>query len=218
MTACGLKRIMRSKRETHASDINSLFRYKVCINLDRRPERWKKVEEQFARHGITSVVRSPGVDGLKLHLPPAWPYSPGHYGCLQSHLAVLRAARKNRVPNILILEDDCVFDEEFNQKFPHYMKQVPRAWDMLLLGGKHYQEPIKVSDNVVRLRETYLTHAYALNHSIIDALIELCEQGLLAIDDYTVELQKRFHCYCFAPDLIWQERVDSDTRWAEDES
>jgi glycosyl transferase family 25 len=207
---------MRSKRETTAADINDLFPEKVCINLDRRPERWKKVAKQFARYGIRSVVRSAGVDGWKMNIPPAWPYSPGHYGCLLSHLAVLRAARNKGVASVLIFEDDCVFDEEFNQKFPHYMKQVPPDWDMLLLGGKHYQEPIKISDNIVRLRETYLTHAYALKHNIIAALIELCEQEQLAVDDYTVELQKSFNCYCFVPDLIWQERVDSDTRWVEE--
>jgi glycosyl transferase, family 25 len=59
---------------------------------------------------------------------------------------------------------------------------------------------------------TYLTHAYAVNRRIYDVLIELCERGHGAIDDCTAELQKDFNCYCFVPDLVWQERIDSDTR------
>ncbi|HYP28553.1 MAG TPA: glycosyltransferase family 25 protein [Blastocatellia bacterium] len=201
-----------SSDDTRSDKLNSLFPHKVCINLDRRPERWERMKERFAEQGIGSVVRFPAFDGLRMNVPEAWPYTPGHYGCLQSHLAVLRSAQKNAYPNLLIFEDDCVFDPEFNQKFPRYMEQLPGDWDMLLFGGRHFEDPVQVSDNVARAKMTYLTHAYALNRRTYDALIELCEPGLLAIDDYTAELQKDFNCYCFVPDLIWQERLDSDTR------
>ncbi|HEX8136685.1 MAG TPA: glycosyltransferase family 25 protein [Pyrinomonadaceae bacterium] len=201
---------MESKNQ--AAELNRIFPYKVCINLDRRPERWRRTEERFAQHGISPVVRFPAIDGRGVTPPATWPYSSGHYGCLQSHLAILRQARENEVPVILIFEDDCVFDPEFNQKFVSQMKQVPADWDMLLFGGVHYEEPIKISDHVVRAKMTYLTHAYALHRRIYDVLIELCEGGQGAIDDHTVTLQKDFNCYCFVPNLIWQERLDSDTR------
>jgi glycosyl transferase family 25 len=201
---------MDSKNQ--ADDLNSIFSHKVCINLDRRPERWRKMEERFAQHAISSVVRVPAIDGLKVEIPATWPYSPGQYGCLQSHLAILRLARKNEIPVILIFEDDCIFDPEFNKKFLSNIKQVPADWDMLLFGGVHVEEPIKVSDNVARAKMTWLTHAYAVNHRIYDALIELCEGGQGAIDDHTATLQKGFNCYCFVPDLIWQESIDSDTQ------
>lgn len=202
---------MRGKKN-QVDDLNNLFPYKICINLDKRPERWERMKERLAQQGIRSVERFPAIDGLRMNIPDIWPYSPGHYGCLQSHLEVLRLARKNEAPNILIFEDDCVFDTEFNQKFSQYINQLPSHWDMLLLGGKHFEAPIKVSDNIAKAKMTYLTHAYALPCSTYDALIELCEQGRGAIDDHTAALQKNFNCYCFVPDLVWQERIDSDTR------
>lgn len=202
---------MRSKSDP-AGDFNSIFPYKVCINLDRRPQRWERMKQRFAQHGITPVERVSATDGLTIAVPDSWPYSPGHYGCLQSHLAVLRSARESKLPNILIFEDDCIFDPEFNRKFPRYFDQLPGDWHLLFFGGRHFEDPIRVSDNVARAKMTYLTHAYALNSSLYDVLIELCEQGARAIDDYTAELQKDFNCYCFMPDLIWQERIDSDTR------
>ena len=201
---------MESKKP--ADDLNSLFPYKVCINLDRRPERWRRMEERFIQCGILSVIRFAGIDGQSLQTPATWPYSSGHYGCLQSHLAILRLARENEVPVVLIFEDDCIFDPEFNQKFASCMKQVPADWDLLFLGGKHFEEPIQISENVARAKLTYQTHAYAVNHRIYDVLIELCEGGRGAIDDHTVTLQKDYNCYCFVPNLIWQERIDSDTR------
>lgn len=200
------------KTESKVDDLNGRFPYKVCINLERRPERWERMKERFARHGIVSVERFSAIDGLRLSVPETWPYTPGQYGCLQSHLAVLRSARENDAPNILIFEDDCIFDDEFNQKFLHYIEQVPDDWDMLFLGGRHFEEPIRISENIAKAKMTYLTHAYALKRSTYDPLIELCELGQLAIDDYTAALQKDFNCYCFVPDLIWQERLDSDTR------
>jgi glycosyl transferase family 25 len=202
---------MRNKPNP-AADLNSLFPYKVCINLDRRPERWQRMKERFAQHGITSVERFAATDGLTIDIPDAWPYTAGHYGCLQSHLAVLRLARQNNAANILIFEDDCVFDAEFGEKFPHFMSQLPDDWHLFFLGGKHFEDPTPVSENIAKAKMTYLAHAYVVNRSIYDVLIELCEQGQRALDDYTAELQKDFNCYCFMPDLIWQERLDSDTR------
>jgi GR25 family glycosyltransferase involved in LPS biosynthesis len=127
-------------------------------------------------------------------------------------LDVLRVAREKGTPNILIFEDDCVFDQEFNQKFADYIEQVPSDWDMLLLGGGHHEKPDRISDNLVKSRGTYFTHAYALNQGIYDALIELCEQGQRVVDQYTVELQKTLNYYCFVPNLVSQERIDSDIR------
>ena len=170
------------------------------------------MEAGFARHGITSVVRHPAVDGLKVRIPSSWAYTAGAYGCLQSHLDVLREARKKRWPNILIFEDDCVFDDEFNQKFANYLEQVPNDWDTLLLGGGHHEKPEKISENLVKARGTYFTHAYALDQGTYDALIELCEQGQKVVDQYAVDLQKTLNCYCFAPNLVWQELIDSDIR------
>jgi GR25 family glycosyltransferase involved in LPS biosynthesis len=170
------------------------------------------MKERFSQHGIAPVVRFAAIDGLGMNMPDEWPYSPGHYGCLQSHLAVLKLAKKDKAPNVLIFEDDCIFDPEFNKKFPHYINQLPGNWDVLFFGGRHFEDPLKLSDNISRAKMTYLTHAYALNSRVYDVLIGLCEQGRLAIDDYTAALQKDFNCYCFMPDLIWQERIDSDTR------
>ena len=106
-------------------NVNDFFPDKVCINLNRRPERWAQAKAQFAFHQINAVRRFPALDGQTMEVPPGWDGSPGAYGCLQSHLAVVREARRSGLPSILILEDDVVFDCDFNAKFSRYIRQLP---------------------------------------------------------------------------------------------
>lgn len=208
----------REQREQHSNvnremNVNDFFPDKVCINLNRRPERWEQAEAQFALHQINSVRRFPALDGLTLEVPPGWDGSPGAYGCLQSHLSVVREARRSGLPNILIFEDDVVFDSDFNTKFSSYIKQLPSDWDMLLFGGLHvYVRPQKISENISRITNSYSTFAYALKQTVYDAFIELNSQSLEPVDKVNAILQQTFNCYCFMPHLAWVEENYSDTQ------
>lgn len=194
-------------------NVNDFFPHKVCINLNRRPERWEQAEAQFALHGINSVRRFPALDGLTLKVPPGWDGSAGAYGCLQSHLAVVREARHSGLSSILIFEDDVVFDSEFNNRFSRYIEQLPPDWDMLLFGGLHvYVRPQKISENISRITNSYSTFAYALKQTIYDAFIELNSQSLEPVDKVNAILQQTFKSYCFMPHLAWVEENYSDTQ------
>src|ERR1700686_380480 len=94
-----------------------MFPHRVCINLDRRPERWERMRERFAKVGLGSVERVAAVDGGKLAVPAAWPESAGAYGCLQSHLAVVRQARAQNRESVLIIRDDGLFADGFYEEF-----------------------------------------------------------------------------------------------------
>ncbi|MGA9998474.1 MAG: glycosyltransferase family 25 protein [Pyrinomonadaceae bacterium] len=194
-------------------NVNDFFPDKVCINLDRRPERWEQAEARFALHQINSVRRFPAIDGLNLKVPPGWDGSPGAYGCLQSHLAVVREARRSGLSGILIFEDDVVLDSDFNTKFSRYIEQLPSDWDMLLFGGLHvYVRPLKISENISKITNSYSTFAYALKRTIYDAFIELNSQSLEPVDKVNAILQQTFNCYCFIPHLAWVEENYSDTQ------
>src|SRR5262245_20335386 len=191
--------------------INRAFPHKACINLDRRPERWTRMLLRFAEHGIGSVMRFPAIDGANLAVPAEWAGAAGAYGCSRSNIALVKHARANGWPSVLIFEDDVGFDPSFTLKFPRFFAQVPSDWDMLFFGGMHRDEPLKVSENVVRLTGTTSTYAYALNESIYDAFIELNNRILQPVDVNNYELQRRFNCYCFLPHLAWADADYSDT-------
>jgi glycosyl transferase family 25 len=192
--------------------LNDFFPYKVCINLDKRTDRWEKMRSRFAQHHIEQVVRFPALDGKTLDLPPSWDYFPGAYGCLRSHLAIIEEAREQARPSVLIFEDDAVFDPELNVRFGECGAQLPQDWDMVLFGGLHGEPPRKISPNIVRVSHSLSTYAYAMKHTIYEAFIEVNRRALKVLDENTRSLQKRFNCYCFMPHLAWVEEDYSDVR------
>ncbi len=210
MLACRLN-MKNNGNGNSIKTLDELFPHKVCINLDRRPERWLRVQERFARHNIGPVERFSAIDGKRLSLPAQFKFSAGAYGCLQSHLAMVKRAREARLPSVLFFEDDVIFHPEFEERFPRYVEQLPSDWDMIYFGAGHMDGPVKISDNVIRLQKSYSTYAYALRSTAYDAFIELASQEEFQVDAYYGKLQKRFNCYCFFPHLAWVEEGYSDT-------
>ena len=193
-------------------DINEIFPHKVCINLDRRPERWNDMRAKFERCGIRDVRRFTAVDGQTTVVPLDWRDSPGAYGCLRSHLEVVEEARKLGWPSVLIFEDDAAIDPRLQENFSSYYPQVPSKWDMLHFGANHMSAPLAVSENVVRITSANSTFAYALNRSVFDSFIELNRRALTAVDLNNRTLQTEHACYCFTPHLAWVEDVSSDVQ------
>jgi GR25 family glycosyltransferase involved in LPS biosynthesis len=190
---------------TSSGDVNEVFPHKVCINLDRDLGSWGRLQAVLTRHDIRGVRRFPAVDGSRLKLPAAWRHSAGAYGCLLSHLQVVREARQQGLPSLLVLEDDVRFDPSFSEKFPVFVRGVPADWDMLFLGALHREDPDPVAENVVRIRQAYCTHAYALRNSIFDAFIAVNDGSPNQVDVNNGVLQSSHHCYGFAPNLAWME-------------
>lgn len=77
-----------------SSELTDLCPYRVCINLDRRPERWKRMESRFSEFGLLPVERFSAVDGLKMPIPANWPESPGAYDSRVTFLSYNGRARK----------------------------------------------------------------------------------------------------------------------------
>jgi GR25 family glycosyltransferase involved in LPS biosynthesis len=158
------------------------------------------------------VRRFAAVDGEALAVPANWPSTPGAYGCLLSHLEVVREARRLRLSSILIFEDDVVFDDQFEQKFSDYVRELPADWDMLFFGALHKDELIKVSKNIGRITQSNSTYACVLRDTVFDAFIELNSNGDEVLDVNSLILQKQFNCYCFLPHLAWVEVAYSDAQ------
>jgi GR25 family glycosyltransferase involved in LPS biosynthesis len=192
--------------------LSILFKKIVCINLDRRPERWQRIHAQFGRHGIHHVQRFPAVDGETVAKPAGWTHSAGAYGCLLSHVEVIREAQRSNAPSVLIFEDDTVLDPDFQTRFASFSKEVPDDWDMLYFGALHKDEPLKISEHVGRITKANSTFAYALKNTVFDAFIELNARTEHVLDMNSYLLQEQFNCYCFMPNLAWVEAEYSDVQ------
>jgi len=192
--------------------LSILFSKIVCINLDRRPERWRRMQAQLARHGLGPVQRFAACDGETITKPVGWTHSDGAYGCLLSHVEVVREAQRSNAPSVLIFEDDTVLDPEFQSKFASFSKEVPDDWHMLYFGSLHKDEPAQISEHVGRITKANSTYAYALKNTVFDAFIELNARAEHVLDMNSYHLQERFNSYCFMPNLAWVEAEYSDVQ------
>lgn len=147
-----------------------------------------------------------------MKLPANWVHTPGAYGCLLSHLQVVREAQRLGAPSVLIFEDDVVFDEQLEKKFGACIEQLPPDWDMLFFGALHKDEPMKVSDHIARITQANSTYACALKATMFDDFIALNRNTEEVLDNNSLILQQRFNCYCFMPHLAWVETDHSDAQ------
>lgn len=195
--------------------LNDYFEKIICINLDKRPDRWLSVLDECSKNSI-SVERFSAIDGKALH--SSLYLKQGEIGCAMSHLAVIQRAKQEKLKNILILEDDVRFCLDINTKFFQYIEDLPR-WDFLYLGANHalnnkcmssLNGPIKISNNIYKLKEAYAMHAIAVNETVYDLILELHNNLTKPIDVLYAGLQKQTQAYVLFPNLAWQAAGFSD--------
>tara|TARA_R110002074_G_scaffold55547_2_gene137715 strand:- start:9194 stop:9883 length:690 start_codon:yes stop_codon:yes gene_type:complete len=209
--------------------LNNYFDKIICINLDRRSDRWMEVQQQFKKAGI-SVERYSAIDGN----PMSWNHvrnkaNPletedikfrGVAGCMASHVNIWKMAKEKGWKNVLIVEDDCDFVHEVQERFTERINQVPLNWDLLYLGGIHETRgglyiPDKISQHIVKAKRMITTTCYAIKDTCYDLAINtvLADEPWFhtAVDGYLgAYVQSECNTYAFQPPLAWQRASFSD--------
>ena len=190
--------------------MDRLFTRSVCINLDRRPDRWRRMRERLGRLGMGSVARVPATDGRSGQVPAAWAGREGAYGCLVSHRAVAAAAWADGVESLLVLEDDVEFDPEVDPKLRAALAELPDDWTFLYIGGSHRVRPEPVGAHVGRCVSTLSTYAYAVRRPALRRLLALDDTRPEPIDVQLARAQREEAFHCATPNLAWVECDHSD--------
>jgi len=209
------------------SILNSYFDKIYCINLDKRTDRWNEVQAQFKKHGI-EVERFSAENGNTMGWKKdKYTLKPGAFngvaGCIASHIKLYKIAKENNYKNILIIEDDCDFIDDLNEKFSKLIKEVPEDWDLLYLGGVHESrygtqfKPERLTDNVLIGKRIITTTCYAIKNTIYDLAINTVMEDFpyfyTAIDGYLgAVIQPKCKTYAFHPPFAWQRASYSDVQ------
>lgn len=202
-------------------DLKEIFDRIVCINLDRRPDRWADFRERLAAIDwpFREVERYRAIDGDRVTSPQWIDCGYGAWGCLRSHIRILEDALMDGVSSLFILEDDATFLDDFAVRARQFFRIVPQDWDGLLLGGQHLVRPEYVCDGVVRVLQGNRTHAHAYYGEYIRAtyrhlcdFVEHSETPQFHVDHRlgTLHLRGDFDIYAPNPWLIGQAGGCSD--------
>jgi len=133
-----------------------------CINLEKRPDRWKEFSKQPGVQQLPNVKRFLGVDGSKLDIMnderiPLFTKknimkttrrsheeisTVGAVGCALSHISTWEWIVQNQSPITLIFEDDAKVPANFVSSMNQVIQKStvlkdPSQWELLTLTGDH---------------------------------------------------------------------------------
>lgn len=144
--------------------LNEFFDKIYCINLDERTDRWEQVLKEFDKVGIKNVERFSAVKHDK-----------GAIGCRESHLGIIKTVKENGFKNVLIFEDDVLFLEENINQISKTLDDLKNIdWQLFYLGATvdpNVGFMKKFTDNLFQTNFAYTTHAYAVNNTVYDKIL-----------------------------------------------
>jgi GR25 family glycosyltransferase involved in LPS biosynthesis len=187
--------------------VNEFFDKVVVINLDRRTDRMEQLIPQLNKLGINYEVYS-AVDGKELDISPI-------IAGTMSHVEVLK---NNRDSKILVLEDDALFVDDFNEKFEEVMQTLPIDWDIFYLGAllpKHTGKVTPVNEHWTRQVFTTGSQAYCINPARVNYFIENLDGYEWYIDIGLRVFGEKYNAYITQPNLVTQFPSYSDLRLEE---
>ena len=197
--------------------IKDFVDHTFIVNLDERTDRWAQVQEELSKTDIPEYERfsaiKPSFDilveeeynNMRLAGRNKNLYRIAACGVKRSHIKIIQKAKKKLYKQILILEDDVVFDENANNIFQNAIVNLPENWSMFYLGGAHHKPYISISENLCQIQRTYAAHAYIVKENIYDIILEKSFNSGYEIDVfYANEIHPNFSCYCVRPHIAWQ--------------
>lgn len=216
--------ILRDKKKP----INPIKYKNICINLQKRPDRLKKVLAEFQKSNLIVEIFK-AVDGYELTFNDElhrifknnnFCYAAGCIGCALSHYYVLKQLLNDKnYDAYMIFEDDVELDALYNQKFQTIINQLPENYGMLYLG----YSALKCRPNNSYIYLTPLTgkvcgtYGYLISKELARVIVEDIEKNGIgsAIDDYyhTVRQNSVMKAYISSSPIIASSlsQVSGDT-------
>jgi len=207
------------------------------INLDRSHDRRKNIEKMCMEHEI-KATRVSAVDGKKLDLNDPkyakalqkikWWFlmenrkNVGHFGCYLSHMKIYETFLQTDKEYCLIFEDDAEFITPYLKRdIVHNMNNLPRDWDILLLGyeingGPDGYKEVREGNKDTKLKNgllniTYFTglQGYIINRKCASKFIENLQELDWIIDWNMAYLARKglINIYGVYPPLVCQPAV-----------
>jgi len=175
------------------------------INLERNPERWEVAKERIKRAGWKNVERVVGVDGKdkgalqkeweKLGNPAfaGWDKEfveyPGKQGCFLSHVKLWKKMIEDKIPYMVVLEDDVLFHPKWSEIAPGYFANTPKNYDLFYMGAQMEF----MSNYHIDCGPVFCTHAMVVTYTGAKKMLEMVcgkKGGVYTIDCMLIDMMK----------------------------
>jgi len=184
------------------------------INLKRREDRKIIMIEKLAEEKIDNYEIIEAYDGKDIEIIKKFnlikKYSKiinsGHYACLLSHIKVIKKAKKNNYNNIMILEDDVIFNNNFLEEIKKI--KLPQ-YDLIYLGGLIKEKKVFLNGWGKRLK-VMGAYGYIINKNMYDKILVKLQEFIYCVDIAYYKLKDGFNIYILN-DLIKTNLDSSDT-------
>lgn len=153
---------------------------RLAEHLRDRGIEWLPFESVNAkRWGLTTVntyeMDNPG-EG---HIIPQ-----KHVGLCIGHYMLWVVQKELRLSEQLILEDDAIFCQDWEDRYTEGRKHLPDDWNILMIGSAHckYRAKEHVSGPIWNVMWPITTHAYIVNYNALDVLLRTQQHSGAPID------------------------------------
>ena len=183
------------------------------INLDKREEKWEKIQDDFKD------------SNFHLERFSAIEHENGNIGCGESFKALIRMAKKENMGHIIIMEDDCYpigkFNERWSEIYEWLMKHKDK-WEVFNGGPREeYGWAKELVYEVNKKVELYTsdgnigTHFMCFNKSSYDRVLEWDLIKQKDLFDWYVNSRNRFKFLYVDPPIALQRDGKSNTNKSE---
>jgi hypothetical protein len=192
-------------------DEKKIFEYfdkTVCISLKRREDRRNFFSEQQKNLDLGRFTYFDAIDGKEVYHKYQTNLLPGELGVLLSNKEIIKSAKNENLETILIVEDDCVFNNEI-KNFNNLIDYIPEDWDMIYFGGNHSHtnNDLRINNKVIKITNSFAIHCVAIKSTVFDEILEILNNYDRQIDVLYCEIQKKHNVYCFYP-AIAKQKID----------
>ena len=124
---------------------NNFLNHIYVINLDKSKDRMENIK-RISKESNLNIERFPAIYGKNLNYDFLRKNDylsnkkiikfNGSLGCYMSHCLLWeKIYKENKYENVLILEDDCIIDKNFNQQMEELSTYIPKDFDYIMLGS-----------------------------------------------------------------------------------
>jgi len=192
--------------------LNKISNNIFVINLKKRIDRLKHIQNELSKINCTSYEVIDAVDGREINRPSM--INNGALGLVLTYFKIFEQIKNNPPEEIILIEDDCVFSENFCENVNHFLNELPNDWNILYFGGNHNLSlappPSKLTEHVCKVHHTYSTHCVVMKTKVFFELIEILKTLRYQTDVGLSFLQKKYPSYTTSKKITWQVPSYSD--------